>query len=270
MKKTALHLFPFYLGEKMPSLEIAREFSPAVGAWRIAEPDLPAGNPQARMGALYSHLAELSAADIRAGRLPVVLSGDCIASLGMLGGLQRAGLSPLLIWLDSHGDFNTWETSPSGYLGGMPLAMLTGRGEQTMPRAIGLKAQADEDIILADGRNLDPQEAQALAKSAVIHLPKLDYLPAYDLPEQPIYLHIDVDIINPLDLPAVGFVSPGGARLESFKRVLLELAQTGAITAISISAWDPEKDEQHECARILMPILLAIIESARLNARDLK
>jgi arginase len=63
----------------------------------------------------------------------VSIAGDCVATMGVLAGLHDAGITPTLIWFDAHGDFNTWETTPSGFLGGMPLAMIVGRGEQTMP-----------------------------------------------------------------------------------------------------------------------------------------
>ncbi len=59
-------------------------------------------------------------------------AGDCVASLGVAAGLQRAGIEPSVAWLDAHGDFNTWETTPSGFMGGMPLAVLAGLGDQSI------------------------------------------------------------------------------------------------------------------------------------------
>lgn len=62
-------------------------------------------------------------------------------------GLQRAGIDPNLIWFDAHGDFNTWETTSSGFPGGMPLAMIVGKGEQTMPEAVGLRDLPEGQVI---------------------------------------------------------------------------------------------------------------------------
>ena len=84
------------------------------------------------MSQLHRPLADFIHKTIRQGDRPVSFAGDCCTTLGVVAGLQRADLNPTLIWLDAHGDFNTWETSPSGFLGGMPLAMMVGRGEQTM------------------------------------------------------------------------------------------------------------------------------------------
>jgi arginase len=82
----------------------------------------------------------------------VSIAGDCCTSLGVAAGLLAAGIDPTLIWFDAHGDFNTWETTPSGFLGGMPLAMLAGRGEQTIVHGVGLKNLEESNIYLADAR----------------------------------------------------------------------------------------------------------------------
>lgn len=105
---------------------------------RLIRPPLPtSGSTQERMATVYQALAA-DVADVAAqGDRPVAYTGDCCATIGVLAGLQRAGIAPTLIWFDAHGDFNTWETSPSGFLGGMPLAMIVGRGEQTFLEATG-------------------------------------------------------------------------------------------------------------------------------------
>jgi arginase family enzyme len=63
---------------------------------------------------------------------PVVLSGDCVASLAVIAGLQQRGIRPGLVWFDAHGDFHTEATTSSGYLGGLPLAKAVGRGDLTL------------------------------------------------------------------------------------------------------------------------------------------
>ena len=115
------------------------------------------------MGALYRHLADrvTTLDDI------VVYGGDCVSTIGVLAGLQRKGIQPTLIFFDAHGDFNTWETSPSGFIGGMPLAMLTGRGEQTIVESAGLTPLLDERVVLVDGRDLDQGEDASIAASDI-------------------------------------------------------------------------------------------------------
>jgi arginase family enzyme len=81
---------------------------------------LPDGDAWQRMGVLYEEVAPV----VSEHALPVlVISGACTTSLGILAGLQRAGREPGIVWIDAHGDFNTEATTPSGYLGGMPLAL---------------------------------------------------------------------------------------------------------------------------------------------------
>ncbi len=75
---------------------------------------------------LYRRVADAVARAAGQGSRPVVLSGDCTTSLGIVAGLQHAGLDPGIVWFDAHGDLQTLETTASGYLGGLPLRILAG------------------------------------------------------------------------------------------------------------------------------------------------
>lgn len=100
------------------------------------------------------------------GALPFIVGGDCLISLGAVGGLD--GAAPGVVWIDAHGDFNTPETTPSGYLGGMPLAALAGRCLPALATAAGLQTPIPEEcIVLLGARDLDPPEQAALAASQV-------------------------------------------------------------------------------------------------------
>jgi len=173
----------------------------------------------------------------------------------VLAGLQRAGLDPTFFWLDAHGDFNTWDTSPSGFLGGMPLAMLTGRGEQTLMQSLGLQPLADTKVILSDARDLDPGERESLQASAVNHVRHFDELLSWQLPEGPLYLHLDVDVIDPQAAPAMDFPVSGGPTMELVGAFLERLARTGRLAALSISAWNPEKDTDAQTERAVLRLL---------------
>jgi arginase len=172
-----------------------------------------------------------------------------------MAGLQKAGIGPLFIWFDAHGDFNTWDTTPSGFLGGMPLAMIAGLGEQSMPNAVGLQAVEHEDIILTDGRDLDPGEMELVSGSGILHLTDPMILLEYDFPDKPIYVHFDTDILNPLDAPAMNYLVKGGPRAEELAKVFRHIAQTGQVTAISVSSWNPELDEDGRSKETIMGLL---------------
>ncbi|UCG22756.1 MAG: arginase family protein [Chloroflexota bacterium] len=158
-------LTPYFLDDKVPGLKPL-----ATAEWKVITAELPptadrsAGEPsaqerQVRMGALYQPLRDAVAEAASQGNRPVSIAGDCCTSLAVFAGLQNAGLEPNLIWFDAHGDFNSWETTPSGFLGGMPLAMLVDRGEQTLSQSVGLQRVPEVDVLLTDARDLDPRRA---------------------------------------------------------------------------------------------------------------
>src|ERR671931_489329 len=101
------------------------------------------------------------------GAFCLVLEGDCTAAPAVIAGLEGDGRVGVL-WLDSHGDFNTPDTTPSGLLGGMPVAVATGRCHPWWRQAVGLQtAVQDGDVVLAGIRALDPPERAALDASQV-------------------------------------------------------------------------------------------------------
>jgi len=231
-------LTPYFLDQSERGLE-----SLARSDWYLNEPDLPEGGAQIRMGTLYQGIADFTADAVAAGERPISIAGDCCTTIGVLAGLQRAGLDVTLIWFDSHGDFNTWETSPSGFLGGMPLAMIVGRGEQTITEAVGLKAVDEGNVILTDGRDLDPDEREALENSSVTHLETPEMLLERPLPAGALYVHFDTDILNPCEAPAMNYLAEGGPSSQELECVFKYLVESGQVAAVSMSSWNPEMDE---------------------------
>ncbi len=247
-------LTPYFIDKPVPGLHSA-----AGPGWQVNRPPLPAGKPQAIMSRLYQPLAEFMAQTIKQGDRPVSFAGDCCTTLGVMAGIQKAGLSPTLIWLDAHGDFNTWETTPSDFLGGMPLAMMVGRGEQTICEQVGLAPFPEAQIILTDARDLDPSEKANLNDSAVVHLPQVAQLLDYPLPDGPLYVHFDVDALDSQVLPAVSYPAPGGPGVAEMRRVFHHLARTGRVTAVSVSAWNPDLDEDGRSREIVMELLAELV-----------
>jgi arginase len=249
-------LTPFFLDQSLPGLE-----SLAKPGWSLNKPVLPQGAPQTRMSLLHEVIANEVAETVKGGKRPVSIAGDCCATIGVVAGLQRAGINPFVIWFDGHGDFNTWETTPSSFLGGMALSMLAGLGEQIMPENVGLRSVPEEMIILTDGRNLDPQERDLLKGSKVTHLTDVKELLEYPLPSLPLYIHVDADIINPIDAPAMGYVAPGGPRASKLEKVFSFLAGTGQIAAVSMCTWTPELDVDKQSETVSMKLLQILLES---------
>lgn len=243
---------PFFLDE------------PVVGLGSLVEgylnqPELTENNTQANMSFLYRPLVKHTAAAVEDETRPVSLAGDCCTTIGVLAGLQKAGIDPLLVWFDAHGDFNTWETSPSGFLGGMPLAMLVGRGEQGLMQDAGAKPLPETQVILTDGRDLDPEEAEAVAGSDIVHLKGMKDLLAHDLGDRPIWVHFDTDVLDPADAPAMNYPVPGGPSMGDIRAVFKHLADSERVAAVSVSAWNPEmegaKQSQEVCIGLLGVLL---------------
>ncbi len=218
---------PYFMGDPMDGFEVPPPH-------HTLTPVLPDGTPQERMAVLYADLAE----SIEAIEHPVVYAGDCVSIIGVLAGLERRNLFPTLFFFDAHGDFNTWETSPSGFIGGMPLAMVTGRGEQTIVRGAGLTPLPDDRVVLVDGRSLDPGEDAAIEASG-IRVVSVDSVAHSIPPEGPIYVHVDADVVDPQHMPAMNYPAPEGPSLDAVRRALIHLAVSGRVVAFSVSSWNP-------------------------------
>ena len=233
MKRRTI-LTPYFLDQRLPGLETLAEPD-----WIINQKELPKADLLTRISGLHATLAVQVEEAVREGQLPVSMAGDCCTAIGLLAGLKRAELYPLLIWFDAHGDFNTRETSPSGFLGGMPLAMLAGLGDLTLLENLEMEPISQEQIILTDGRDLDPGEKELVANASLTHLRDPLELLNYPLGDQSIWVHFDTDIVNPEESPAQNYPAPGGPSAEDLERVFRYLTATGLIKAVSLSSWAP-------------------------------
>jgi arginase len=220
-------LVSYHLDEHLPRLDVPYEPDRTVTA------DLPDGSPWQRMAALYGSAADVVADDVRGGRRPVVMSGDCTTSLATVAGLQRAGVDPAIVWFDGHGDIQTLETTASGYLGGMPLRILTGYRPELISDDLGLRPISDDRVVLVDARDLDPPEAAFLATSAIRRLDVGD-LVADVLPDGPLYLHLDFDVVTPDDLPGLLFPAAGGPRIGAVGAAIGRVMAAGQVAAVGI------------------------------------
>ncbi len=248
-------LTPFFLDEPLAGVDDL-----AGADWIVNRPQLAEGETQARMAALYEPLAGAVETAVRAGQRPVSVAGDCCAALGMIAGLQRAGLDPKLIWFDAHGDFNTPETSPSGFLGGMPLAMMVGRGDQTIPLALGQRQFDEGHITLTDARDLDRLEAEAVASSMINHLGLVSDLERAPLPWGPLWVHFDIDVIDVDEAPAVSYPAANGPSVEVLGDVFRYLAASRQVQAVSVSLWNPALDGAAATRNAVLKLLQLLLE----------
>ena len=217
---------PFHVGAPVPVTLTKRSHHAVAPA---------AGTVRDPVAAVCEAVAQAVRASVAVGRVPLLFAGDCLAPLGVVAGLQRAGVTaPVVAWFDAHGDFNTPETSPSGYLPGMALAMLVGRGDPRLAEGLDLRPVDEAHVVLADARDLDAPEADELAASRVVHAQVADVAAAVPGAwTAPIYVHVDVDVVDPADMPGMGFPAAGGPSLAAMSEALSALSATGRLCAVS-------------------------------------
>lgn len=222
-------LVPYHLDEHRPGLEVPYE--PGVTITR----ELDGDGVWARLGGLYGEVADVVAGDVRAGEVPLVMSGDCTVSLAIVAGVQRAldGVAPSIVWFDAHGDVQTLETSTSGYQGGMPLRMLAGYRPELIADELGLTPVPEDRIVLVDGRDLDPPERDYLAASEIrqVFAAELD---GAQVPAGPVYLHVDLDVVDGAELPGLLFPVPGGPSVSEVGLALRRVLDTGRVAAVGL------------------------------------
>lgn len=222
---------PYHLDEYLPGLDLPLPADEVIAA------DLPSGDVWERLAVLYRMVAGAVAGT--AGNCPVVVSGDCTTALGTVAGLQEAGITPGIVWFDAHGDLQTLETTASGYLGGLPLRLLAGYRPGLIAARLGLQPVPEHRITLVGARDLDPPEA-AYLDGALIDRREVTGLDAAALPSGPLYVHLDLDVIDPAEIPGLRYPAPGGPGAADVAGALAMLLGTGRVAAMGVACtWHP-------------------------------
>jgi arginase len=190
------------------------------------------------------------------GNFPLVLGAEDSTIMGVVEGLKQGiGETIGLIYLDAHGDFNTPATTPSGLIGGMDVAMLAGHGPDLLTNIFGYKPQLhEEQIAIFGARDLDPPEREMLEKSKV-HLYTMDKIrelgPQNTIKEvtekllrasRRIYVHIDIDVLDPDEIGATQLPVPGGLGLKDCSDALRTVTQSGKLCGLAVMVFNPRKD----------------------------
>jgi arginase len=192
-----------------------------------------------RLGMALGHFADIVTKNERDGFFTVGLLATCPSMPGLVAGLQRSGPTrePLkigMLWLDAHPDFNTPETTRSGSLGGMPVAVATGRALQIMRLDAKLDPPLpDRHVVMAGVRLTDPLEQHLLDNSMIEQISVDDLrsmtpaiwtqLDRLNRLTDKIYVHIDMDVLDPREVMAHGNKVPNGPSSEQLARVFEEI-----------------------------------------------
>ena len=273
MKKINLITVPYDSGHR--GLRMGRgplRFSEHGAADRLRAPgndvvetviDVPAPFPT-EVGtsfALHRALSDRVRAAVAGGTFPLVLAGNCGSALGSVSGVRAAlpndAADVGVVWLDAHADFNTPETTTSGFLDGQMLSALTGGCWHALTSSIpGFRPVSDAHVVLVGARDLDAAEATALAASRVTWVRSADVraagvqatldaaLAALAQQVSRVYLHIDLDVHDPAEVQANQYAAPDGLSAADVRDVVSLVARHVPIAAAALTAYDPTYDPE--------------------------
>ena len=230
------------------------------------------GRTAVNIGKLGARTAGLVHDSRQAGHGTFVLAGDDTAAIGVVAGLQAAvgaGTPIGIVWLDAHGDFNTPETSYSGILAGMPLAILAGLAGPLWREAAGLAAPiATDRLVLAGTRDLDEKEAELLRSTEVRVIPVGDVRKSSPLINAVtslagrstlLYLHVDLDVLDPRFIPSASTPAADGLTVDELAQAMRIVLATGKVAAISVTSLNPGAGSRGQRS---LQSALALLESA--------
>jgi arginase len=223
---------------------------------------------------VYARIADAVSGAIARGRLPVVLGGDHSVGLGSIAAVARA--RPIgMLWIDTHGDFNTHETTLSGNVHGMPLAALAGYGHERLVTIDGWKgpeaAVSPRNIVIVGARDLDAREADLLREAGVT-VYSMGVIDRYGIRSvmeraieiasertEGIYTSFDLDAMDPQTAPGVGTPSPGGLTVREAHLAMELIAACGFLVGMDIVEVNPILDERNRTAQLAVDLVLSAL-----------
>ncbi|MEO8025520.1 MAG: arginase family protein [Bryobacteraceae bacterium] len=199
----------------------------------------------------------------------LVVAGNCSTASGTLAGMgaDRAGV----IWFDAHGDFNTPETTVSGSIEGMALAVATGACHSGIRNAAGLATHVEESrVLLAGTRDLDPAERVRLEASPIGIVESKGWTldrfrkaaESTRAVSSGLYLHIDLDVVDPQLSPGVNFQAAGGLTPAQLLDAVELVASWPELRAAAITNYNPDRDPEGVTLRLALRLAAILGRSA--------
>lgn len=213
-------------------------------------------------------LAETVDKIVASGAFPLVLGGDHSIAIGTLAGLVKHYQNLGVIWYDAHADLNTKETSPSGNIHGMPLAISLGIGHEGLTGIYGkeMKIKA-ENIVIIGARSLDDGEKELIRDKGikVYTMHEIDCLGMTRVMEETIdylrdrtdgvHLSLDLDALDPNDAPGVGTPVAGGISYRESHLAMEMLEESKLITSAEFVEVNPILDEKNRTAEAAVALM---------------
>jgi arginase len=225
------------------------------------------------LGLADGHLGKAVAGIAAKGEFVLGLLGNCNSSVGMLAGLQHGSANESLqtigmIWIDAHGDFNTPETSLSGWLGGMPVAVSSGQCLHNIRLKAGLEpAIPTGNIVMMGLRDVDPLEQDLIDKSDITTVSAVDLVAHNQAFQQAvnelasrvdvIYLHIDLDILDASEIPGSFFEVEKGPLAKELVEAVKMIVANPKVGALGISSFPTAENGRKKSLQSAMTLIEA-------------
>lgn len=209
-------------------------------------------------------VADAVAEAVAHGAFPLVLSGNCMSSIGIVAGLGR---DVGVVWLDAHPDFNTPDSSLSGFADGMGLSILTGTGWQALRETVpGYRAVAESNVVLIGTRHISPPDQQRLDDSEIELAASADAEDALDRLRdrvEDVYLHLDLDVLDPSEGRANEYAAPDGLARTDVERIVGAVGERFALRGAAVTAYDPAADPEQRIPPTAAELMVRIAAAAQ-------
>ena len=203
---------------------------------------------------------------------PLLLSGNCNATLGVLAALRSQPRRAGLVWFDAHADFNTPETTKTGFLDGQGLAMIVGRCWTQVTRSVpGFCPTPERDVILIGARDIGTLEGQALQESKITWLPpsaarNSDQLTAavtaLSQSVDTVHVHIDLDVHDPDSVaPANSYAALCGMHASEVLTAVDAIATHIPISSATVASYDPAHDKDGRMQQTALTLVNALVRT---------
>lgn len=205
---------------------------------------------------------------VKSGSFPLVLGGDHSIAIGTLAGVSKHYQNLGVIWYDAHGDLNTAETSPSGNIHGMPLAVSLGFGHPLLTEIFGYSPKIKpENVVIIGARSLDEGEKVFIKEKGikVYTMHEIDRLGMPAVMEQTIaylkertdgvHLSLDLDGLDPAEAPGVGTPVIGGISYRESQLAMEMLEEAKLITSAEFVEVNPILDDKNKTAMMAVELM---------------
>jgi len=206
--------------------------------------------------------------EMQAGRFPLVLGGDHSIAIGTIAGVMKHYKNLGVIWFDAHGDINTAETSPSGNIHGMPVAVSLGLGHERLTSIGGSENKLEtKNIVFVGCRDLDQGERKVLKSLGitVFTMHEIDRLGMTEVMNRAIaiasdgtdgiHVSFDMDSLDPVFVQGTGTRVPGGLTYRESHLALEMIALTEKLVSAEFVEVNPIIDHQNETAKTAVALM---------------